>query len=66
MLKWLNKWALLWIIISFEGDLIFCLSEIFGVDENIIYEDYLDLRELIETEVEFINRTDLIIAEIGK
>ena len=47
-----------------EGNLIFCLSKIFGVEEFKINEDYNQLLELVEAETQFINRTQL--SENGK
>ena len=42
-----------------DGNFLFCLSTLFGKDESTIYEDFLHLRELVEVEESFVNRTNL-------
>ena len=47
--------------VSFEGDFLSCLHQLFEIDESEIYDDYLQLRELVEIDKKFVNRSDLVI-----
>ena len=40
-----------------EGNFIFCLSKIFGVEESEIFEDFQQLQELVVSDIDFINRS---------
>ena len=41
------------------GNFLFCLSKLFGKNESDIYDDFLHLRELVEVEEAFVDRTQL-------
>ena len=45
--------------VSFEGDFLSCLNQLFEIEESEIYGDYLQLRELVEIEKKFVNRSTL-------
>ena len=47
--------------VSFEGDFLSCLNQLFEIGESEIYGDYLQLRELVEIDKKFVNRSDLVI-----
>ena len=52
--------------VSFEADFLSCLHQLFEIEESEIYGDYLQLRELVEIEKKFVDRSGLVIDEEGK
>ena len=51
--------------VSFE-DLLSCLQQLFEIDESEIYGDYIQLRELVNIDKKFVNRSDLSMNGEGK
>ena len=43
---------------SFEANYILCLNALFALKEFEIYEDFLQLSDLVEAQNIFVNRTD--------
>ena len=43
-----------------------CLHQLFEIEESEIYGDYLQLRELVEIDKKFVDRSDLVIDGEGK
>ena len=52
--------------VSLEGDFLSCLHQLFETEESEIYGDYLQLRELVEIDEKFIDRSGLVIDGEGK
>ena len=52
--------------VSFEGDFLSCLRQLFEIEESEIYGDYLQLRELVEIDKKFVDRSGPVIDEKGK
>ena len=52
--------------VSFEGDFLSCLHQLFEIEESEIYDDYLQLRELVEIDKKFVDRSGLVIEGEGK
>ena len=52
--------------VSFEADFLSCLHQLFEIEESKIYDDYLQLRELVEIDKTFVNRSGLSIDGEGK
>ena len=52
--------------VSFEGDFLSCLHQLFEIEESEIYDDYLQLRELVEIDKKFVDRSGLVIDGEGK
>ena len=44
---------------SFEANSILCLNTLFALEEFEIYEDFLQLSDLVEAQNIFVNRTEL-------
>ena len=49
----------------FEGDLLSCLHQLFEIDESEIYDDYIQLRELINIDKKIVDRSDLVMDREG-
>ena len=41
-----------------QGNIIFCLSQLFNVTEDKIYNDFMQLRELVDLNEEFADRSE--------
>ena len=48
---------------SFEANCILCLNALFALEEFEIYEDFLQLSDLVEAQNIFVNRTELLTNE---
>ena len=46
-------------LIRTEGNLFSCLGALFGVEESQIYEDFIQLTELVHHEIDYFNRSEI-------